>query len=288
MDDEIQQADQALDNQNDQAADAADGQDGDADLLNALGDEESPADAADLADVEYEGKQYKLPPELKDALLRQSDYTRKTQEVAEQRKAIEAQAEEVKQRAAIQRDMLQGYAQLSAIDGQLKQYEQVNWNQLSDEDPAQAQKLWINFQQLQQAHGTLAQQLQQAEQKAAFETHQATARRIEEGQKQLASEITGWSPELQQKLVEHGSKLGASKEALNGISEPWIVRALHKAMQYDQLVEKARQRPKESAPAKPLEVVRSNGGRPTTTPNDKMSTEEWMKAEEARLRAKRK
>ena len=42
-------------------------------------------------EVDFEGKKYLVAKELKDALLRQSDYTRKTQEVAETRKQIEAE-----------------------------------------------------------------------------------------------------------------------------------------------------------------------------------------------------
>ena len=36
-----------------------------------------------MVEAEYEGKTYKVPKELKDALLRHQDYTQKTQEVAE-------------------------------------------------------------------------------------------------------------------------------------------------------------------------------------------------------------
>ena len=46
-----------------------------------------------LAEVEIDGKTYKLPPELKDGFLRQADYTRKTQELAEQRRRMEAERE---------------------------------------------------------------------------------------------------------------------------------------------------------------------------------------------------
>jgi hypothetical protein len=41
-------------------------------------------------EVEYDGKTYLLPLELKDALLRQADYTRKAQEVAESRRRLQA------------------------------------------------------------------------------------------------------------------------------------------------------------------------------------------------------
>lgn len=41
----------------------------------------------DELEIEYEGNKYKVPKELKDAFLRQQDYTKKTMELAEQRKA---------------------------------------------------------------------------------------------------------------------------------------------------------------------------------------------------------
>ena len=47
--------------------------------------EEQPEAVEDLQIVEFEGKEYNIPPELKDAIMRQSDYTTKTQEIAEQR-----------------------------------------------------------------------------------------------------------------------------------------------------------------------------------------------------------
>ena len=70
---EIEEADETED-------DAEEGDDDDDE-----GDDGAPA----FERVNYEGTEYEVPTALKDALLRQSDYTRKTQEVSEQRKALE-------------------------------------------------------------------------------------------------------------------------------------------------------------------------------------------------------
>mgnify|MGYP003153296558 CR=1 FL=1 len=51
--------------------------------------------AEELLDVEYDGVVYQVPPELKDALLRNSDYTQKTQAVSERRKEIEMLQQQV-------------------------------------------------------------------------------------------------------------------------------------------------------------------------------------------------
>ena len=50
-------------------------------------DEGQPED--DTEEVDWDGAKYRVPKPLKDALLRQADYTRKTQELADQRRTVE-------------------------------------------------------------------------------------------------------------------------------------------------------------------------------------------------------
>ena len=54
-------------------------------------DEESESD--ELVEVEIEGKTYKVPPELQKGYLRQSDYSRKMNEVSEKEKAYSQRLE---------------------------------------------------------------------------------------------------------------------------------------------------------------------------------------------------
>src|SRR5216683_4865345 len=44
---------------------------------------------SDLAELEWDGAKYQVPMKLKDAFMRNEDYTRKTQELAEQRKSVD-------------------------------------------------------------------------------------------------------------------------------------------------------------------------------------------------------
>lgn len=71
-------------------------------------------DDDDSVEVEYEGKTHRVPKELKDAVLRQADYTRKTTEVAQERQVLHqtyAQAQQsVQQLSTAQQTLLQ-YAQ---------------------------------------------------------------------------------------------------------------------------------------------------------------------------------
>src|SRR5215475_66105 len=53
----------------------------------AAEDDNDPAES--LEEVEFAGKQYRLPKELKSALMMHTDYTRKTQEVAQGRRTFD-------------------------------------------------------------------------------------------------------------------------------------------------------------------------------------------------------
>src|SRR3954468_4841262 len=80
----------------------------------------------ELVEVVYDGKGYQLPAELKDALLRQADYTRKTQDVAQARKALEAERAAHLEGAALTRAHIQDAARVVALNDQLTQFAQVD------------------------------------------------------------------------------------------------------------------------------------------------------------------
>ncbi len=80
------------------AADAAAGDDVRPDDIQPPEDIQAEADAPEgdgLVEVEYGGKVYAVPPELKGALMRQADYTRKTQALAQHRQTLEAAGQAV-------------------------------------------------------------------------------------------------------------------------------------------------------------------------------------------------
>jgi hypothetical protein len=98
--------------------------------------------------VEVDGEEITVE-ELKAANLRQRDYTRKTQELAEQRKALEAQYSE------IERERAQYAQMLPALQQRLEQKEQEpDWDTLYDTDPtmaAKAERQWRKQQEERQA-----------------------------------------------------------------------------------------------------------------------------------------
>jgi len=206
-------------------------------------------------EVEYDGKKYSVPKELKDAFLRQSDYTRKTQEVAEQRRMAEDQIQQARQFQEVTQRNIQAISELNNIDSQLKRFANVDWNAYSDQDPIEAQKSWFQYQQMQQTREQLAGQISAQERNRQIQTQQAIARQLDEGRKVLEREIKGWNTEVAKKLVDYGKTLGYQETELQSVMDPRAVKALHKAYLYDQMISKATQKPDTSVQPKPVTKV---------------------------------
>jgi hypothetical protein len=88
----------------------------------------------EFAEVEYEGKSYQVPPEIKDALLRQSDYTRKTTEAAERTRALEQKELEhrfVEDRRKFDDAVKDDVSQLQELDWTYKQLKAIPASTLS-------------------------------------------------------------------------------------------------------------------------------------------------------------
>ena len=203
--------------------------------------DESESDGLD--EVEYEGNQYRLPKELKEALLRNKDYTQKTQEVAEQRRLIEAQqeavrvqTESVKAREAFHQQALSELGQIEAAKRDIAQFEQVNWNALSDTDPVQAQKLWFQYQTTVQQHQRLSEGLQGKYQQFQQGEQQRRQELIQKGMEALKKDIPNWSTDYAKELFDAGkANYGFSDSELSQIYDPRFVKVLADAAAYRKL-----------------------------------------------------
>jgi hypothetical protein len=97
------------------------------------------------------GKQIKGPKGLKDGVLMHADYTRKTQEVASERKALAERAALVDQQAKASEEELSHRVQMSKIDSEIERFKGFEWAQyqaLRQTDPAQAEEAWAYKQHL--------------------------------------------------------------------------------------------------------------------------------------------
>ena len=206
-------------------------------------EEQSEDEVPALLKLKVNGEDVEKPLDEVVALAQQGlDYTQKTQQVAEQRKELEAYAESIKaQEQAFQEQMqlnnvlIEDVAKITSLDQQLNQYANVNWQQLSDNDFVEAQKLFFSYNQLQQERSQLVSQFEAKKQHVVQQQTQLMSEKIAKGKEVLAKEIPNWSPETNQALLSTGKDYGFSDAELNSIVDPRHVKVLHDAMQWRKL-----------------------------------------------------
>ncbi len=234
-------------------------------------------------EIEVDGKKFVMPKsaaeKLKAERLMHADYTRKTQEVAETRKQIEAEREQVKQAAAQQQQFIKEIAKVHAIDDQLEQYKALDWNKLSDEDPVSAQKLHFQFQALQQQRNQAAEAVAQKQNEHALNEQQATAKQVQEAEAYVQREIQGWTPErgavVNDYIQAQGVKLDqATAKAI--FANPALIKIFDQAEKFGQLLKKQSAKPSTPA-APPAPVTRVSAARASAKVDPaKMPVDDWM------------
>ena len=183
--------------------------------------------------------------ELLSGYSRQSDYTRKTQEIAGDRKEMEALQQrynsEVQQ---IQQERQQYMEALTNIisnnSGELEKFSNIDWNALREDDPIeyvttreQYREAQEKVQGLQHEHARAAQTQQAQMQKAQHQMLQ-----VEKGR--LVEALPEWGDPDKQKdmsanLQSYAREQGFTAEELNSLVDHRSVLVLLKAQKYDQL-----------------------------------------------------
>lgn len=203
--------------------------------------------------VKVDGQEVEVTQdELINGYSRQQDYTRKTQELSQQRKTIEQQQAELAQRDAI-------YSQLlPKMEAQLKGglANEPDWNALYEDDPVgyvREKQLWDEKKEKLNAVSAEQQRLQQ---EAFAQQQQQIAQFVEYGNQKLLEII----PEWQNQEVATKEKLAISEYAVNTlgytpeeIQQVYDYRALlglRNAWLNSKTVEATKKKPTQKAPAR--------------------------------------
>lgn len=244
--------------------------------------EDADADEDDeLEEVEHDGKKFKLPKALKPALMFQADYTRKTQEVAEIRRNLEAA---VAKQTEIDETVLTSRAKVVSIDAQLAEYGKVDWETWDRTDPQASNAAWRAYERLKDAKGIAEADLAKTVKERDVEAQRHRATQLDEARATLAKEIPGWGPELATKLQEYGTTVGFSRAELAEVTDPRAIKLLHLAMigAEAKKTKAATQTLQQQQKTKPAPAV---GGRsaPATGLSDRLTPEEWARRRNEQL-----
>jgi hypothetical protein len=233
-------------------------------------------------EVEHDGKKYRIPKPLKGALLMQADYTRKTQEVAAERRQLEERSKALNSEQQAHGEHLSEIARVVGLNDAIAQFEKADWPQIRANNPAAYDQLWFQYQQTRDARDKAVTLLQTKVQERNSQAQQETARRFEEARSAIAREIPEWSPELAGKLNSFAMAQGFTAEELRQVSDPRLVKLIHTAFKASQIQQTnaATIKAKAAEAAKPLPTVSGSGSekiRPSDPASDRLSTEEWAR-----------
>lgn len=208
---------------------------------------EDPAANAESDDpevvIKVDGKDVTVKlSELKNGYQRQADYSRKTAEVAEQRRAAEAQSQAAMQERNIYAQNLQKMQ--AQIEGALQQQQNIDWTELLNSDPVEYLKQQHLLQQRQAAYQqNMAQQSQLAAQFQA-EQQRAIQSNLQQQHADLLAKLPDWKDESKAKadksaIREYLINQGYDAQSVDTVADARAVLLARKAMQYDQLIAKA-------------------------------------------------
>lgn len=202
-------------------------------------EEEEVEQEPDYYAVKIDGEEFEVTlDELQSGYQRQKDYTKKTQGVAEERKAVEAKRTELDQ---MHEDFkTQATLVNELLNRDLKKFELVDWTQLKNDDPTEYVRKQIEIQEIRQQQADLKQQAQnvyeynqgvkQQEQKQEAELQRTEALKL----------FPSWSSTdkataNQVQIIEYARSVGYNDTELGDITKARHLLILDKARKYDSL-----------------------------------------------------
>lgn len=207
--------------------------------------------------------------ELKLGYLRQSDYTQKTQSLAESRKAAEAQIEETTATMS---------ALLSAAGADLSRFEGVDWERAAVENPEQYRQAKASFEQTRSTYEFIKAQSDQYQEQQQQQADTAQKEAATESLTVLKTNIPNWSNDLYYSIGEYAQKdLGVSSEEFNQVADHRIITALYKAMQFDQAKTVAAKKKIKASPTKTLSGGKADATKATQSESSRKASERLRK-----------
>ena len=190
--------------------------------------------APELADVEYNGKTYKVHPELREAVMLKSDYTQKTQEIASVRRALELEKLALTSARTFEEQTSQLQAQKQKLESYKEQASKIDWASLTLDQKVDLDRELRNIDsQLAQVDREI--QSKQSEYKGQFD--QLVVRAVMETEKFMSGKVSGWSQDSGRQLHQYGLQSGIPSEKLTTgwFADPTATHIMWKAQQWDKL-----------------------------------------------------
>lgn len=210
-------------------------------------------------EVEFGGMAYKLPKPIAEVVRKaesfQADYTRKTQEAAEIRRAAEEKARFLDRMEKVRSEQFESVVALQSVQSQIKQLEAIDWNELARSDQSEFLRLDRMQRTLVQQQNDLKETLRNAAGTETAAVSEFKAEMLRRGAEELKRDIKGWNADKAKAITENAKVYGFSDDELGEITDARFVKALHDAMQWRQLQASKPGIEKKVAGARPMKTA---------------------------------
>jgi hypothetical protein len=189
--------------------------------------------------VKHDGKVITVTlDELTNGYQRQSDYTQKTQELSQNRKAFEVEAQAVAGERQQYQQALGQFNQMLAE--QNAQYEQIDWNELAELDPTQFLIKKEEQRELKQKQANVQQEDYRVRQLVQNENNRKHQEMLDVEWGRLEDVFPDWKvPEKREKLSQNWENYAVTQgydgDEVKGITDHRALKILNKAMLYDKI-----------------------------------------------------
>ena len=195
---------------------------------------------SELVEFEWDGQLYEAPPALKDAVMRQQDYTQKTQALANDRKSIEVlqgQLETTQKQYEFAQSIQSDVIKAQQLEDQAEQWHQYLKDNIDSLSSTDIEKVRLGIEDARRERDQIVNSVQSKQQ----EFQQASEQSIEElrnkGTEVLRQRIPGWGKEGQDQVRSYALQSGFTEQEIASVLDPRQVEVLWKASQYDALQE---------------------------------------------------
>ena len=183
-------------------------------------------------EVEIEGEKYLVPKKISDRFIQHADYTRKTQDIAEMRRALSAERETVNLEKSFSQAVELEQRELSRLDSHIEQYKKLDWGALETE---QLLKARAQLDQLKDRRAEVAEKVSAKRKEFDEKIKAASQEAISAGQKYIEQRIKGFNEDAKKRLFAYGLTEGYTRDELDRIVDPRLVVSLEKARMWDEL-----------------------------------------------------
>lgn len=169
--------------------------------------------------------------EWKDGFLRQDDYTRKAQELAQKRAYIDQEMQIVTES---RKKYAAGLGLLThEAEQELKQYDGVDWAYMAQVNQEDYIKYRSKFEAAQERVFKLQDESEEFFNSVTEQDKIRSQQSAVECIKTLKSVFSNWNSEAYYGLIEYGASIGMNKNQLLNSTDPGVFIMLHKARQFD-------------------------------------------------------